>query len=181
VFYITLGSGVGGGMIVDGTIYHGAIPGEAEIGHIRLDGAGTTLESRCSGWAVDARLRQLATAQTDSVLATLLGSSKGAEAKSLAAAWQAGDPAAQKVLQSTAKDLAFGLSHVVHLFHPQIIIMGGGLSGLGKPLRDAVASALQGYVMEAFVPGLRVALTSLGEDAVPVGALDLARQIADDF
>src|SRR5205814_938954 len=57
VFYVTLGSGVGGGLVVDGKIYHGATPGEAEIGHVRLDRQGTTVESRCSGWAVDAKIR----------------------------------------------------------------------------------------------------------------------------
>src|SRR5262252_413372 len=49
VFYVTLGSGVGGGLVVDGKIYHGATPGESEIGHVRLDRVGTTVESRCSG------------------------------------------------------------------------------------------------------------------------------------
>ena len=52
VFYVTLGSGVGGGLVVNGEIYHGATPGEAEIGHVRLDREGTIVEERCSGWAV---------------------------------------------------------------------------------------------------------------------------------
>src|SRR3954471_8142480 len=60
VFYVTLGSGVGGGLVFEGHIYHGARPGEAEIGHVRLDRDGTTIESRCSGWAVDQRIRELA-------------------------------------------------------------------------------------------------------------------------
>ena len=58
VFYVTLGSGVGGGLVVDGKIYHGASPGESEIGHLRLDRDGTLLEARCSGWA-DAKVRAL--------------------------------------------------------------------------------------------------------------------------
>ena len=66
VFYVTLGSGVGGGLVVDRRIYHGVLPGEAEIGHVRLDRAGTTVESRCSGWVVDARIRG-AVAQTQTV------------------------------------------------------------------------------------------------------------------
>src|ERR1043166_3741732 len=65
VFYVTLGSGVGGGLVVDGTIYHGATPGESELGHVRLDCAGTILESRCSGWAVDARIRELRMREPD--------------------------------------------------------------------------------------------------------------------
>src|SRR3954468_6941010 len=52
VFYVTLGSGVGGGLVTERNIYHGAMPGEAEIGHVRLDRKGTTIESRCSGWAI---------------------------------------------------------------------------------------------------------------------------------
>ena len=79
------------------------------------------------------------------------------------------------VVNETADDLAFGLSHVVHLFHPQIVILGGGLSGIGEPLRAAVERSLPQFTMEAFAPDLRVALAALGEDAVPAGALELAK------
>ena len=174
VVYVTLGSGVGGGLVVDGKIYHGAKPGEAEIGHVRLDRAGTIVEERCSGWAVDARIRELQVADPASLLARLTGERVGGEAKHLAAAWQQGDPTARRLLQETAEDLAFGLSHVVHLFHPEIIILGGGLSGVGEPLRASVEGALRHFIMEAFAPGPKIALAALGEDAVPVGALNLA-------
>jgi glucokinase len=179
VFYITLGSGVGGGLVVDGKIYHGATPGESEIGHVRLDRSGTIVESRCSGWAVDAKIRALKEREPASVLCRLTSGAMGGEAKYLAAALQAGDAAAKRILEETAEDLGFALSHVVHLFHPQIIIMGGGLSGVGEPLRGAVESALRRFTMEAFAPGPRVALAALGEDAVPVGALELARSMKD--
>jgi glucokinase len=174
IFYVTLGSGVGGGLVVDGRVYHGTTPGESEIGHVRLDRQGTIVENRCSGWAVDKRIRELQRSRPDSILAKAAGT--GGEAKHLQHALNQGDAAAQQILKETATDLAFGLSHVVHLFHPAIIILGGGLSGVGEPLRAAVQSALGQYVMEAFQPELRVCLASLGEDAVPVGALELARQ-----
>ena len=176
VFYITLGSGVGGGLVVDGRIYHGAKPGEAEIGHVRLDRKGTIVESRCSGWAVDARIRELKTADPASLLAKLVGDSAGGEARYLVTALRQGDGAARRILTETAEDLAFGLSHVVHLFHPEVIILGGGLSLMGEPLRDAVESALRGFTMAAFAPGPQIRLAALGEDAVPVGALELARK-----
>ena len=174
VFYVTLGSGVGGGLVVDGQVYHGTTPGESEIGHVRLDRQGTIIENRCSGWAVDKRIRELKVARPDSILAQLPG--VGGEARHLRNALDEGDAAAHQILQEIAVDLAFGLSHVVHLFHPPIIILGGGLSGVGEPLRAAVQSALGQFVMDAFQPGLRVSLATLGEDAVPVGALELARQ-----
>jgi glucokinase len=174
VFYVTLGSGVGGGLVVDGKIYHGATPGEAEIGHVRLDRQGNIVESRCSGWSIDTRIRDLKTTDPQSVLCKMPGFGSGGEAKHLALALKGGDAAAQRILRELAEDLAFGLSHVVHLFHPQIIVVGGGLSGIGEPLRRAVEHTLPRFVMEAFAPGPRIALAGLGEDAVPVGALLLS-------
>jgi len=174
VFYVTLGSGVGGGLVVDGRIYHGATPGESELGHVRLDRAGTILESRCSGWAVDARIRELKTRAPDCLLAKLSADSVGGEAKHLAAALEQSDPHATQILHELAAELAFGLSHVGHLLHPAVIILGGGLSLLGEPLRAAVHGALAPLLMEVFQPGPAVLLAALGEDAVPVGALRLA-------
>ena len=175
VFYVTLGSGVGGGLVVDGKIYHGASPGEAEIGHVRLDRTGTIVEHRCSGWAVDARIRQLKAAGSPGQLCQLVGGTVGGEARHLRAALEAGDAVARKLLEEVAEDLAFGLSHVVQLFHPAIIVIGGGLSLVGEPLRAAVAAALPRFVMAVFNGGPRVVLAGLGEDSVPVGALELAR------
>lgn len=175
VFYVTLGSGVGGGLVNDGKIYHGATPGEAEIGHIRLDRRGTTVESRCCGWSVDTRIRELKTAEPAGLLARLASHDTCGEAKHLTAALAQGDATAKRIVQEVAEDLALGLSHVVHLFHPQVIILGGGLSGVGEPLRAAVEAALHGFTMKAFQPGPAIRLAALGEDAVPVGALLLAR------
>ena len=181
VFYITLGSGVGGGLVVNGQIYHGAKPGEAEIGHVRLDRQGTTVESRCSGWAVDERIRTLQHTAPQSLLAKLIAAAgPGGEAKHLPAALRLGDPGARRLIQETALDLAFALSHVVHLFHPEVIVLGGGLSLVGDAWRNAVASTLRAFLMEAFAPGPAMRLAALGEDAVPVGALLLAQQMAPE-
>jgi glucokinase len=176
VFYVTLGSGVGGGLVIDGSIYHGAIPGEAELGHVRLDRRGTTVESRCSGWAVDQRVRQHTRINPKGVLARIAKkeAASGSEAKLLALAIKRGDSTARTLLDDICDDLAFGLSHVVHLFHPEIVILGGGLSNLGEPLRAGTAKKLRGFMMEAFLPGPKLMLAQLAEDAVPAGALALA-------
>lgn len=172
--YVTLGSGVGGGLVVDGQIYHGAVPGEVEIGHVRLDRGGATVESRCAGWAVDRRIRETIATEPGGLLAELAGGKVGAEARHLGVALARQDVAAERILRETAADLAFGLSHAVHLLHPEIIVLGGGLSLLGEPLRTAVAEALPAFLMEAFQPGPQIALAGLAEDTVPVGALLLA-------
>lgn len=175
VFYVTLGSGVGGGLVVDGKIYHGAPPGESEIGHLRLDRAGTLLESRGSGWAVDAKIRAAVAKHPGGILASCVGTAGAHEAKFLGAALSRNDPLAAAILEETAQDLAFGLSHVAHLFHPEIIVLGGGLSLVGEPLRGAVERLAPRFIMEAFAPGPRISLARLAEDAVPVGAIELAR------
>ena len=175
VFYITLGSGVGGGLVADGKIYHGAKPGEVEIGHVRLDRSGRILESSCSGWSVDEKVRRAASENPASLLARAEGAGTGGEARRLARALAAGDAEARRILEETAGDLGFGLSHVVQLFHPEVIILGGGLSLIGEPLRAAVEKALRPYVMKAFSPGSEILLAGLGEDVVPVGALELAK------
>ena len=69
VFYVTIGSGVGGGLVCGGSIYHGAPPGEAEIGHLRLDPEGRTTEALCSGWSLDARIRAAVARRGDVLLA----------------------------------------------------------------------------------------------------------------
>jgi glucokinase len=177
VFYAALGSGAGGGLVSRGDVYPGAPPGEAEFGHLRLDRDGNTVESRCSGWAVDARIRRLAEGGARGPLASAAAGAPGGEAEHLAAALKAGDAEARQVLADVAGDLAFALSHVVHLFHPQVIVLGGGLSLVGEPLRDAVARGLPRHVMAAFHPVPAVRLAALGEDAVPVGAVELARRL----
>ena len=175
VFYVTLGSGVGGGCVVGGRIYHGAIPAESELGHVRLDKSGVIVEQSCSGWAVDGKIRRLKSEGVPSVLCEWLPEKPGGEARLLARALAMGDEAAARILEETASDLAFALSHVTHLFHPELVVLGGGLSLIGEPLRATVAAALPGFVMEVFHGGPQVKLASLGEDAVPVGALLLAR------
>lgn len=218
VFYVTMGSGVGGGLVVDGKIYHGARPGESEIGHLRLDKSGTIVEQRCSGWAVDRRIREAIEGDPDSELAKLVRDSvlpaasrqkdsgertlmnviksgalvgaeelkpncrqaagntlsAGGEARWLAPAFAAGDSLARKILDEVAENLAFALSHVVQLMHPATIVLGGGLSLIGEPLRFTVAQHLRRFIMEVFGEGPSVQLASLGEDAVPMGALLLA-------
>jgi len=175
VFYMTIGSGIGGGMVINKKIYHGAYPGEVEVGHLRLNKQGDTLESQCSGWAVDEKIRNAIARQPQSLLAKLVDDVTKGEAKFLREAIVKDDNAAKKILYETADNIAFALSHVVHLFHPEIIIIGGGLSSLGAYLSDQIALALPNYVMRAFLSPPKIKIASLGKNVVPIGALELAR------
>lgn len=174
VFYVTLGSGVGGGLVIDGHVYHGRTPGESEIGHLRLSPGGPIVESMCSGWALDQRLRKLAGDNPDSQLAGLLADVRSGEASVLPAAIESGDRHARSALNDTIEALAFGLSHVVHLVHPEIIVIGGGLSHLGDLLMNPLREELESNMMEALQPAPVLQTASLGDLVVPTGAILLA-------
>lgn len=184
VFYITLGSGVGGGMVIDQKLYYGAMPGEVEVGHLRLDRQGTTLEACCSGWAIDKKIREAIQRQPSGKLYELawggegVGEGEGGEARHLAQALAHGDATARHILHETAATLGFALSHVVHLFHPDIMVVGGGLSLIGPMLTDAIGAELDQHLLKAFLPGPPVVVAQCGEDVVPLGALMLAREAA---
>ena len=182
VFYMTIGSGIGGGMVINGSVYHGRPPGEVEVGHLRLDKSGATLESKCSGWAVNARLRNFASAHPASALASLAARYPRHEAKCLETALQQGNADAQNIINEVADDLAFALSHMVHLFNPDILVVGGGLALLGEWLLQPVRARLSRYLMQALLPAPEIRVAALGEAVVPAGALALARTtiMADD-
>ena len=178
VFYITLGSGVGGGLVCNGALYHGNAPGEAEVGLLQLDRQGNNLESFCSGWALDAKIRALVPdLPAESPLKQLVGSQQSGEARFVLPALVQGDHHAVELLQEYADTLAWGLSHVVHLFNPQVIVLGGGVSLIGEALRVRVQEALPKYLVKAFRQGPIIALAELKEETVLVGALCLLRCI----
>lgn len=176
VFYVTLGSGVGAGLVQGGSIYHGAVPGETEFGHVRLDRSGKTVQSSCSGWAVDGKIRDAVRKHPESLLASLTEEMNGNEATMLGQALKQDDPVAVEIFESTMDDFAFGLSHAIHVLHPDVVVLGGGLSLLGERLRAAVETKCKKYLMDAFQSNLNIRLAALKEDAVTVGAVALAMQ-----
>ena len=176
VFYANMGSGVGGGLVVNGGIYHGAQPGEMEFGHLRLHGPERILEDDCSGWSLDCAIRLAVGGAPDSVLAKLCGTERGGEARHLGPALAAGDALAQSILATLAGHLTKALGVVTQLLHPEVIVLGGGVSLIGEPLRAAVEKRLPAFVMDVFRPGPQVRLAGLREDSVPVGALLLAAE-----
>jgi glucokinase len=123
---------------------------------------------------VDRKVRQAISKNQGCMLSALVGSTVGGEARFLKTALDRNDSAARAILDETVEDLGFALSHAVHLFHPEIIVLGGGLSLVGEHLRAGVERALPRFLMKAFAAGPKISLAKLGEDAVPVGALQLA-------
>jgi len=181
MFYVTLGSGVGGGMVVDGKLYHGSTPGESEIGLMHMNKSGETLESLCSGWALDSEIRKVVKSLPDeSQLKKIVGANQTGEARFLLSAIEQSDESALKIFSNYVDNLAWGLSHIVHLFNPQIIVLGGGLSSLGVYLAKSVQEGLQLHLAKVYRPGPKIVIAELRENVVPVGALCLLNKCVKD-
>jgi glucokinase len=171
VFYITIGSGIGGGLIVDGEIYRGCGRGGAEIGHLRLlmsrDGREPLrydiLEHAASGWAIERVARER------------FGEER--TVRQLGEAIRAGDPIARLLLDVSLSYLAEAICQVIALLSPRRIVIGGGVSLLGEdvlfaPLRQRIAER----VFKPFAECYEIVPAALGEAVVVHGALALARK-----
>lgn len=174
IFYNTLGSGAGAGLIINKHIFHGSTCGESEFGHIKLNKESTSVESQCSGWAINEKIKNAVIQFPQSTLAKLVYSNNSCESKYLIPAINKKCPVAQGILSELANNLALGYSHVIHILNPDKIIIGGGLSLMGNPLIEAIKTAIPKYVMPPLLPGPEICLSELGEDVVVVGAIHLA-------
>ena len=163
------GSGIGGGLVIDGRLYHGRPPGEMEIGHLAIGPDGGILEDLASGWSIDAKVRGRVAADPDGPLARV-AAGRPADARHLAGAIAAGDEAARSILDEAARSYAWGLSHAVHLLNPEVIVLGGGVAMIGEAWREGVARHLDSFLMKTMRPGPPVRLAALGQSVVPVGA-----------
>ncbi len=176
LFYITIGSGVGGGWILNGRIDPGQGLGAAEIGHMWVpdpwSGRPMELEQVCSGWGIGQRARQAA-ANSDSLMERLAGSIDKIDAKILYSAAEQGDEIAARILSETCQTLGMVMGNIVALLHPQRIVVGGGVSLMGPIFWDALQSEFRSRVMPAFASRVELVPAKLGEDVVVIGALCL--------
>lgn len=186
IFYITVGSGIGGGLIIDGEIYLGCGRGAAEIGHTPVpDRAATTqyapLEHLASGWAIQEQARRhfrLKGSHRDAPLSQLVqGRTETITTEHVARAAAQGDAFSLALLAGARAALAIGICQVIALLCPRRIVIGGGVSLMGEdlffgPLRDLVAR----QVFPPFAGRYDIVPAALGEEVVVHGALALARQ-----
>ena len=185
IFYITVGSGIGGGFIIDGQIYRGVGRGAAEIGHLALNVLERdfdfevfeqTVEDMASGWGIAALARQRAD-KNPLLLQLAQGRPEAIDTRLVAEAAAQGDPGARSILELACFWLALAIRQVIALLCPRRIIIGGGVSLIGEelffqPLRRHVAER----VFKPFAGCYDIVPASLGEEVVVHGALALARR-----
>ena len=198
VFYITIGSGIGGGLIINGEIYRGCGRGAAEIGHLRalvvkgFSGFSLRhmpLEAIASGWGIENNFRwvfkhclespnpNLKRQRESLVLRLADGNPSNITARLVAEAVRQGDPDAKKLTQYPLTYLAEAICNIIALLCPSRIIIGGGVSLMGEellfePLRKLVARR----VFKPFADCYEIVPAALGEEVVVHGALALARK-----
>jgi glucokinase len=176
VFYITVGSGVGGGWILNGKVDRGQGLGAAEIGHMWVPnpqtGALTELEQICSGWAIGQRA-QIVASGADSLMEKIAGSLERINAKVIYEAAEQGDIIAGRILQETCETLGAAISNVVALLHPERVIVGGGVSLMGPLFWGPLQKEFRSRVIPTFASGVELFPAKLREDVVVIGALCL--------
>lgn len=174
----TLGTGVGGGIVIDGKVLFGAHGSGGEIGHVILDknesnpcGCGNygCVEQYCSATGI-VRLakRHLNRTKAPSSLREL----EKLECKDVFAAGAKGDEVALEILEDVYERLAEFLADVCNVVDPELVLIGGGVSKAGKPLLDGVSRHIGKYLFHAIAP-LKFALATLGNDAGAYGAFKL--------
>lgn len=186
IFYVTVSTGIGTGIIIDRRIYHGKNGVAGEGGHVSIDchslyvcGCGTRgdIESLASGPSMVRRARALLKEQhgTPSLLRSLTeGDTSRITPKLIADAARRKDPIARTILDDTGFFLGVWLGGIVSLLDPEAIVIGGGVSNIGKPLFDKIRETMPHYtVNRASLPTLPVLKAKLQENVGIYGAASL--------
>ena len=177
--YITLSTGIGGGIIIDGNIYSGAIGAAGEVGHMTIDDEGPICkcgnrgcwETLASGTALarEAKLRIKEGVRT-SILEYADGDVEKVTAQVIHSAAEQGDNLAKELIARTGYYVGVGLANLINIFNPELIIIGGGLSNIGDMLlQPALKTAGERAYKETF-QAVRFASAELGRNSGVIGA-----------
>jgi glucokinase len=181
----TLGTGIGGGIVVDGKLVHGASDVAGEIGHITIDtngrrcGCGNDgcLEAYASGPAIARRTVEALEAGAESAIRLIVGDDiRKITAQTVYQAAAAGDPLALEVVRDTAKYLGVGIANMINILNPEVVVVCGGVTHAGHwlfdPLRREVAR-------RAFKPAVRACRIVPGELPGTAGVFGAAKMFLD--
>jgi glucokinase len=177
---LTLGTGIGGGLILDGSLYRGAIGAAGELGHITLDLDGPPCQGTCpgqghlealaSGTAADALAARIAAERPDGDLGVASQSGRAVDARVAVELALQGPGDAREVLGRIGTYLGVGIASYVNVFNPELVVIGGGFARAGdllfEPARRVVAE-------RALAPGrelVRIVPAVLGVEAGLIGA-----------
>lgn len=188
VFYATIGTGIGTGIILDGRIFHGRTGSAGEGGHMSIDFRGEKcgcgkpgcIEVLASGPAIGrrARARVAADAVGGATMLQLAGGQlEKVTSETVGLAFYQGDPLAKEVLRETVELLALWLGNMVDLLDPDIIILGGGVAALLAPYFDAMRDLLPSYCVNPHSHEIPLLAAHYGADSGIAGGAALCAEV----
>jgi len=175
----TVGTGVGGGVIIDGKVVRGFSSSAGELGHMTIDFDGPQcacgnygcIESFCSSKAIMARTKTRLNNKLSAIFNEILeGSLENLTIKKLFAAARKGDETAMDVVKETARYLGAGLAGVVNLLNPEVVVIGGGVADGGAGFVETATEEIKRRAFSSAVERLVVTKAALGNDAGFMGA-----------
>jgi glucokinase len=180
MIYVTVSTGIGGGLILGGRIYHGLSGGAGEIGHMTVLPYGPhcacgnrgCLEALASGTAIAREGQELIARGLSTEICGHDGGEIGA--KDVVDAMYRGDPCAKQIVMQAMAYLGIGMANLVNLFNPERIVIGGGLTALGDDLVAPVERAIQLRAFPSASARVTVTLAQLGPEVGIVGAAGAA-------
>jgi len=183
VFYATLGTGIGSGIVFDRKIYHGRTGGAAEGGHVTIDYRGPRcacgkhgcIEALAAGPAIARRAQAKLAGGAGSRILQLAGSLDQVLAEHVGQAFREGDAAACEVLQETAHLLTVWLGNIVDLLEPDVIVVGGGMAELMSGFFESISQNLRHWSINERAAEIPMVMARYGADAGIAGAAALCR------
>lgn len=180
----TLGTGVGGGVVIDGRVFRGASGLGAELGHVVVQADGPEcpgncpnhgcMESLCSGLALERDATALARERPDSPLGRVLAEKGRVSGRDTVAAARSGDEDALGLLRNLGTWLGVGISNAINAFEPEWVVVGGGLSAAADLFFERAVEEARSRALPSSLQGVRVAVARGGPSAGVIGAALLA-------
>ncbi|MFC1993027.1 ROK family protein [Chloroflexota bacterium] len=183
--YITMGTGIGGGIIIDGNLYSGTCGSAGEIGHMTIDvngpkcNCGNTgcLEALVSGTALSREaIRRIRQGERSSLAEIVKGRIEDITAEAVEEAARSGDSLASDVIFKAATYLGIGMVNLVNIFNPDMIVVGGGMANMGDLLLEPARQVVKERAFQISAQAVRILPSQLGDDAGLIGAAVFARQ-----
>ena len=187
VFYATIGTGIGSGIVLDGRIYHGHTGSAGEGGHVSIDYRGPLcscgkrgcIEVLAAGPAIGARARAKLgsdTSRYSAILELAKGNVAAVTSELVGQAYAAGDALAREILLETVGLLTPWLGNIVDLLDPDVLVMGGGVAAMLKPFFDEIKSRLPQWCVNPRASEIPLLMAHYGADAGIAGGAALCSE-----
>jgi glucokinase len=182
---LTVGTGIGGGIIINGRLYSGVSGSAGEIGHMTIDvngprcdcGKTGCLEALVSGTAVAKEaIKRIRQGERSSLTEIVEGKIENITAEEVSIAAQGGDSLASEVILKAATYLGVGIANLVNIFNPEMIIIGGGMAKMGDLLLNPARQVVRERAFQLPAQAVQIVPARLGDDAGVLGAAVFAFQ-----